>query len=303
MFNRIVVGHDHLAGGQDALALARVIAKATGDELILAGIIPVGLMPTDVEVVWRAEEHEFAENIRSRASDADGEARVFHSHSVARGLSDLAEEVGAGLIVVGASRRGKPGRILAGNIALQVLHGAHCAVGVAPVGYAEHGRDSLDSLVVGVDGAPEAQAAAAVAAGLAAASGAQTTLVSVVQEPPPAYGKGGGAAGIGELKSALGEHLRSDLERAAGAFAGDGKPETKLVEGEPVASLCAAAEDASLLIVGSRGYGPLGRVVLGSTDAELLNSAPSPMLVWPRRAEVPSSSESAQHVPAGHGSR
>ena len=285
MFNRIVVGHDHRAGGQDALSLARAFAKATGADIVLAGVIPTGMMPAESEVVWTVQEHEFGDKIRASAEDADGEARVFHSHSVARGLSDLAEEVGADLIVVGSSRRGKAGRVLAGNVALQVLHGAHCAVAVAPAEYAEQ-EHGLTALVVGVDGAPEAHAAVVAAAELAQAAHADVSLVGVVQPPPVVYGKGGGAAGIGELKAAIREQLEKDLEHAASRFGSDAQPETKLVEGDPVEELGKAAEGASLLVVGSRGHGPIGRVLLGSTDSKLLDSAPSPMLVWPRRAEA-----------------
>lgn len=260
---------------------------------MLAGVIPVGLMPADVEVVWRAEEHEYGDKIRAAASEADGEARVFHSHSVAKGLTDLSEEIGADLIVLGSSRRGKVGQVLAGNIARQVLHGAHCAVAVAPVGYAEQEHHGLDSIVVGVDGAEESLAAARAAAELASAFEADTTLIAVLEPPPVVYGKGGGGmGGINELKAAQREQLERYLDRAAGAF-GNRKPDIQLVEGDPVDALCAAAAEASLLTVGSRGYGPIGRVLLGSIDSKLLDSAPSPMLVWPRRAQADSPSGTA----------
>ena len=250
-------------------------------------------MPADVEVIWREEEHEFADKIRAAAEDSDGEARVFHSHSVAKGLTDLSEEIGADLIVVGSSRRGKVGQVVAGNIARQVLHGARCAVAVAPVGYAEQPHDGLDSIVAGVDGMEDSQAAARAAADLATAFDADATLVSVLEPPPVVYGKGGGGmGGINELKDAQREQLQRSLDRAAGAFGSD-QPDTQLVEGDPVDALSAAAADASLLVVGSRGYGPLGRVLLGATDSRLLDSAPTPMLVWPRRAEAATASEAA----------
>ena len=293
MFSTIIVAHDHRDGGRDALALGRLLARPADATIVLVGVIPVGLMPADVEVVWRDEEHEFADKVRAEADDFDGEARVFHSHSVAKGLTDLSEEIGADLIVVGSSRRGKVGQVVAGNIARQVLHGAHCAVAVAPVGYAEQEHDGLDSIVVGVDGVEESQAAARAAAELANAFDASTTLVSVLEPPPVVYGKGGGGlGGINDLKAAQREQLERSLDRAAGAF-GTPAPETRLVEGDPVDALSAAAAEASLLVVGSRGYGPIGRVLLGATDSKLLDSAPSPMLVWPRRAEVPKPSGAA----------
>lgn len=292
MFRTIIVAHDHRDGGRDALALGRLLARSADANIVLAGVIPVGLMPADVEVVWRDEEHEFADKVRAEADGFDGEARVFHSHSVAKGLTELSEEIGADLIVVGSSRRGKVGQVVAGNIARQVLHGAHCAVAVAPIGYAEQEHDKIDSIVVGVDGVEESQAAARAAAELATAFDANTTLVSVLEPPPVVYGKGGGGGGVNELKAAQREQLERSLDSAAAAF-GSHKPDSQLVEGDPVDALSAAAAEASLLVVGSRGYGPIGRVLLGSTDSKLLDSAPSPMLVWPRRVAAPRASEAA----------
>lgn len=42
-----------------------------------------------------------------------------------------------------------------------------------------------------------------------------------------------------------------------------------------------------LLVVGSRGYGPLRRVLLGSTAAELIHHADYPVIVFPRGAGDP----------------
>jgi nucleotide-binding universal stress UspA family protein len=40
-----------------------------------------------------------------------------------------------------------------------------------------------------------------------------------------------------------------------------------------------------LLVVGSCGYGPLRRVLLGSVAASLLHAAPCPVIVCPRGSE------------------
>jgi hypothetical protein len=39
-----------------------------------------------------------------------------------------------------------------------------------------------------------------------------------------------------------------------------------------------------LLVVGSRGYGPLGRLIHGSTSLQLARSARCPLLVLPKAA-------------------
>ena len=55
-------------------------------------------------------------------------------------LYDLAEERGAALLVLGSSHHGAIGRIALGSTADRLLHGAPCAVAVAPVGFAERMR-------------------------------------------------------------------------------------------------------------------------------------------------------------------
>jgi nucleotide-binding universal stress UspA family protein len=55
------------------------------------------------------------------------------------------------------------------------------------------------------------------------------------------------------------------------------------VDGSPHAEhALAEALPADLLVVGSRGYGPLGAVLLGSTSIPLARAARCPLLVTPR---------------------
>lgn len=53
----------------------------------------------------------------------------------------------------------------------------------------------------------------------------------------------------------------------------------KIVEGGPAAVLREAAQDADLLVVGNQGRGNLASALLGSTSAEVADSAPCPVVV------------------------
>ena len=53
----------------------------------------------------------------------------------------------------------------------------------------------------------------------------------------------------------------------------------KVVEGAVTAVLCQAAEDADLLVVGNQGRGNLASALLGSTSAEVADSAPCPVVI------------------------
>lgn len=60
--------------------------------------------------------------------------------------------------------------------------------------------------------------------------------------------------------------------------------------GDPGAKLAELSNDTDLLIVGSRSYGPIRRVLLGSVSTYLVNHSHCPLLVTPRRG--PSEKES-----------
>ena len=55
--------------------------------------------------------------------------------------------------------------------------------------------------------------------------------------------------------------------------------------GLPGEDLASFSKELDLLVTGSRGYGPLGRTIHGSTSNYLQRHARSPLLVLPRPTE------------------
>jgi nucleotide-binding universal stress UspA family protein len=70
----------------------------------------------------------------------------------------------------------------------------------------------------------------------------------------------------------------------------------EVVVGEPATELAYAANKLDLLVTGSRGYGPVRRLMLGSTSTRLVREAPCPVLVLTRGAEA---EPDAEHGGAG----
>jgi nucleotide-binding universal stress UspA family protein len=56
-----------------------------------------------------------------------------------------------------------------------------------------------------------------------------------------------------------------------------------LVEGQPADALCAEAEGAELLVVGSRGLGGFHGLLVGSVSQQCVHHAPCPVVVVPHR--------------------
>jgi len=157
-------------------------------------------------------------------------------------------------------------------------------VGVAPHGYRKHARGTIGAVAAGLDGSAESDLALMAASGLAAAIGAKLKLIAVAE--PPVIGTGRGAAdGWRALKDAIEEHTREQLARAWSTVQDSVEVEATLISGDPVEALVnVAGTPGTLLVVGSRSYGPLRRVLLGSVSTSLVRLAPCPLIVTPRGA-------------------
>ena len=132
----IVVGTDGSPGAERALRRAVNIAKATGAQLHVVTAYPDGSYRETVGGTARTETIDFreaAEGVLAReASHAQSEGVSVETQArqgdPAQVLIDVAEEMGAELIVVGA--RGLTGlqRWLLGSVSSKLSHHAHCDV-------------------------------------------------------------------------------------------------------------------------------------------------------------------------------
>jgi nucleotide-binding universal stress UspA family protein len=202
--------------------------------------------------------------------------------SAARGLTELAEVEGADLVVVGSSRHCVPGRVAIDRTAGRLLQGAPCAVAVAPAGM--RSTERFRHVGVAYDGSPEATAALAAGYAIAAGSGAAVSLMCALEPVPPPASVA--AAADSEASAHRGRlHAQELLDAAADAAPSGVNPRTLLLHGAPdplIAAACAGIVD--LLVMGSRGYGPMQRALLGSVSEALADGATHPVLVLARQA-------------------
>ena len=61
--------------------------------------------------------------------------------------------------------------------------------------------------------------------------------------------------------------------------------ESEILEGDPVQRLTESSAGAAALVLGSRGYGPMRTVLLGSVSAGVVRTAVSPVVVVPSGVE------------------
>ena len=281
IFGSVLVGVDGLQGGRDAIALAELLADPHS-ELLLAHVraLPDRLRDGSAEAQQRGEEERLADAVelleRERAaSGVQAQVRAVAASSPGRGLHELAAAAGADLIVVGSSHRGFLGRVLMGNATREALTGSPCAVAVAPRAYAKSDRRPA-AIGVGYDGSPESKQALALARRLAERMGVGLKAMQVVAVAGPAYAGFGGVA-WGEALEEIRADVQSELQQAVGSGV-----EARAMLGIAGEALAELGEEVGLLIVGSRGYGPVRTLLLGSTARYLARHARSPLLVAPR---------------------
>jgi nucleotide-binding universal stress UspA family protein len=278
VFNSVVVGVDRQGGGRDAIALAKELRRQ-GGKLALAHIYSDDAraktrraVPGEHDAARREGIAELLETASEEFGVEQAALRSRESSSVGRGLHELCELIDADLLVVGSSRRGLLGRVLLGDDTRAALNGAPCAIAVAPADYAEQPR-AMREVGVAYDASPESEHALAVARALAVEHGARLSALEVVSLPAGAL-----AAGT----APVGDAINDLVEEARARIAGLGGVEPHAVYGIAVEELALYSASLDLLVVGSRGYGPVGRLVHGSTSMQLTRAARCPLLVLTR---------------------
>jgi len=326
MFRTVLVGVDSETQGSDALALARQLVApsapaavapsapaavapsapaavapsapsapvapdapaARGARLVLANVYPAsegdGTAPGDEAAA--AQSLELLGRIRSEHG-LEAEVRSIGAPRMGAGLHRLAELTGADLVVLGSSRKGRPGRVYLRDESCQALNGLSCALAVAPLDYAAS-RASIQEVGVAYSGSQESAGAIAIARALAALTGASISAFEALSLPIHDHVPNGWAT----FTSAVTELEAQAVARIADRF---GLPGFAAC-GEAIDELAVFSGSVDLLIAGSRNYGPPGRLVQGSTTQRLLHFARSPLLILTRPAPAGSEAGSSDAV-------
>lgn len=148
-------------------------------------------------------------------------------------------------------------------------------------------------IVVGVDGSEQSHHALAWAREEAGLRGIGVRATHVWAPPVPVSEFAAMAAPVDlELYEKLAHRVVDDAVTEIGATADSGVPVTpSVVRGYPSTTLCELAEEADLLVVGSRGHGGFAGLLLGSVSHQCVHHATLPVAVVPLSARMPDSSD------------
>lgn len=139
------------------------------------------------------------------------------------------------------------------------------------------------TIVVGIDGSPASRQALAWAADQALAEHRPLTLASAVGVATPAWPSGGTALPM-EYREALQAEARAAMTEACADLESrtPGLEVHVVIEpADPRSLLLRLSEHAAMIVVGSRGRGPVRSLVLGSVSVALTRHAACPVVVHP----------------------
>jgi nucleotide-binding universal stress UspA family protein len=278
-------------GSEEAELAARTaadLAEKTDSELHVVhvfGIAPVGppVYPNATDL--QSEEYEAEAEERQRISEQrarevlDAEVEKLRSAGgmvaqahliegrVAPEVVALAEETGAGLIVMGSRGRGGIRRALMGSVSDSVVRHAHCPTLVVR----EEPLTFPTKVLLATDGSEEAKLAATAAAELAGGTGSELHVVTVGPFVPTVL------AATEEEPARLAREARRTLDEQVGQIeaAGEKVAQAHLRLGGAAEEIVALAEDvgAGLIAMGSRGRGGIRRALMGSVSERVVRHA------------------------------
>jgi len=284
--------------GQASLHLAAMLARSSGDDLVVCAVLPVPWIPgmARIDAEYQQQLDTEADRTLDHArSEIPGDVPArfvrHRARSVAVGLLELAQKHHASLIVLGSSSAGALGHVVLGSVTDRLLHSSPVSLALAPRGYRCRPAHEVDRVTVAYGGG-EAESIVVAAAAIAVRLKASMRIASFAVWSRPAYtttlGTDPEDLVLEEWKSTLGATVAESLAQVEGLA--DAPVDIETVVGHGRAWRDAIEDivwsDRDVLVVGSSELGPVAQVFIGSRASKIVRHSPVPVIVLPRaRAE------------------
>jgi nucleotide-binding universal stress UspA family protein len=290
----VVVGCTPKESGTAALELAALLARSTGEEVVVAVVVAAAWPPSTerVDADYRAYltqrgEQSLAQAKERMPDDVSTTFVLHHAASVPTGLLELATEHDASILVLGSSENGGLGLVALGSVADRIMHSSPVPVALAPRGFQGEPGGRLSRVTVAFSGTSKDGPLVRAAAEYAARTKSSLRVASFSVRPKKLFAAT--LAGPGEdlvvhqwsrrTRELIDEQLAEvgtlpDVPRRLEVVIGDGYSWREAM-GQARWSL------GDVLVVGSSSHGPVASVFLGSRASKILRCAPVPVLVQP----------------------
>lgn len=290
---KVLVATDLTEASDEAIRQAHAWAKATGVEWVACHVVPNVLhnnvlFPQAVqqEALQLIQQERDAETTlleqcaRVTGEQGDGGfSIVVNTGSPAASVVETAEQIGAGLLVVGTGARNDQQETALGGVAERLVRYAHCPVLVARP---HHGTEVI---LVATDFSETSMLAVRAGAEVAKRFGARVVLMHSIDVTPSrlvGLGVPFGAAPVVPPPEAL-QDMRHDVERLLHDAAESAGIDAafRVEEGDAPDAISNAARQlkARMVVIGTAGRTGWRRLLLGSVAEEVARSAPCPVLI------------------------
>ena len=296
----IVVGSTPKESGTDALEMAAMLARSTGEDVVVAAVVAAAWPPSTerVDADYRAYlttvgERSLAQAREWMPTDVKTTFVVHHSSSVPAGLLEVVGDHEASVLVLGSSETGGLGHVALGSVADSLVHSSPVPVALAPRGFHAEPGGRVRRVTVAFAGTAKDQALVRAAAAYAVRTDSSLRAASFSVRPrnvfAAALAGGGEDLVVEEWASRTRALIDAGLDEVRRLPEVPTRLEAVMGDGygwrESLRSARWAVGD--LLVVGSSSKGPLTSVFLGSRSSKIVRHAPVPVMVLPRQVPQP----------------
>lgn len=290
----IIAGFSASGHSPAPLYLAAQLSRCTGDRVVAVAVIerpwPPKSDPVEEEYlnqVGTQAKKSLKHMVEQLPGDVDVWQMVHQAASVPEGLTELAAELGADVVVVGSSSSGLLGRVALGSVTDRLVHTAAVPVAIAPRGYPPQ-PGKVERLTAAYGGQADEVGLVATCADLAERWSAGLRIASFTVRPVTMFSGAIETAAedlvIKQWARRTQEGIAAQLETVRSGI--------DTVDAEVVIGTGATWRDAveaiewaagDILVLGSGAAGPAAQVFLGSAAAKILRHSPVPAMIVPRR--------------------
>lgn len=299
---RYVVGYSANARGHDAVNLAVAMARGRGASLDLVLVVPevqqfgaAHAPKAGFETLLNEQAREWLDEALALVpADVPAEAHIRSGDSDAHALIEAAEDLGADVLVIGATSTGLFKRFTIGSVASALLHASTVPVALAPHGY--HRTEALTRISCGLGTRAGAEKLLDFAIGMAANRKVPLRVVSLLALDGSKSGDAAAAAREYAEKTvaAATPVNQSGVQLAA-------KTDVVVAQGRSIEEAVDDLdwEDGEVLVIGSSRLAQARSIFLGSTANRILRALPVPMLVVPSGYELKHQNQSTSNDTSG----
>lgn len=287
-------------GSQDGFVAADLIASRpwpAGSTVKILCVVKLPFTPTAetralpesdysrMERAAMAEAQVAVDTAQARlaASNAAREAPLDLTSDIVLGhpqntILEEAERWGADLILLGSRGLGGFKRFLLGSVSTAVAMHANCSVEIARADHSHPIRQENLKILLAVDGSSGSDAAVNAVLNRPWPAGSAVKIISAAEPPPPNMLESWSLASslYGDWMKSSEDFARRSAENAAAQLATSTLTvQTEIVTGQAREVILNEAENwgADLIVLGSRGLGGVGRLLLGSVSHAVVTQA------------------------------